>query len=125
MSLASRYAKVIRALNQEGVGADGAHKLVAYMKNRGHLSYLPQALRMAEADIAQDTAIVVTVAKTEDASRYADQIASALKELGAGSDEYSIVVDEKIVGGTLVVGRGRVIDNSHRTRLVSIYQSVI
>ena len=125
MSLPMRYAKVIASLAKEGVGADGAHKVVAYMKNRGHLSYLPQALRMAETDTARASLVTVTVAKAEDATRYAEQIAAALKELGVGDSAYSIVVDDKIVGGSLVTGRGRVIDNSHRTRLVSIYQSVI
>lgn len=118
MNLAHAYASVLR----ENPSADNVKQTLAYMKSRGHLSTLPQVVRILEREKGANEA-VVTVARESDVKKFREDIAKALTELG--ESEHSIAVDPHVVGGYIVRGRSKAIDRTYRKALVSIYQRTI
>jgi len=118
MSLASNYAKLI---------SDGAdiEKTLVYMKSRGHLSLLPQILRIASrASVSKNTPTIL-LAKESDAKKYAEDIKKALSILGANTRETNTVLDARAVGGYAVRTPSATIDRTFRTALVSLYKQTI
>lgn len=103
MNLAHTYALALKDTDIK--------KVVAYMKAKGHLSLLPQILRIMERSPQRGD--VLTVAKEED-------IAGAQKRF----PEAEVSVDPRIVGGFLLRKAGRVTDATYRKALVNIYTAV-
>lgn len=103
MTLAHNYALALKDMD---VG-----KVVAYMKERGHVSLLPRVVRIMERNARSGDAL--TVAKQED-------VAGARKRFS----EADVSVDPRIVGGFLLRRKGRVIDATYRKALVNIYKAV-
>jgi F0F1-type ATP synthase delta subunit len=123
MSLAHTYAAVLKDAEGKKLGKPFAEKILSYMKAKGHLSLLPHILRIAERSGAKDGA-VVHIAKHADVAKYKHEIADALKVL-AYSGDHDTVEDSRIVGGYTVRAKGKVIDNSFRSALVSLYRSIV
>ncbi len=122
-SLITRYARLIaNSLNADARFAD---KVIAYMKARGHLTLLPAVLRAAERRGREAGAAVVTLARAEDAKQFGPAIAGHLTALGAKTEGYMIKIDDRMVGGYMVRAHGKVVDQSYRTALVSLYQHSI
>jgi F0F1-type ATP synthase delta subunit len=118
MSLAANYAALLSG------GAD-MKKTLAYMKSRGHLSLLPQIVRILERRSAEGGSVVVTVAKESDAKKFSSKIAEALKTLGADMKTARTVVDERAVGGYAVRTPSALVDRSFRTALITIYKQAV
>jgi len=97
MTLASNYASVMKDLDVK--------KVVSYMKQRGHLSVLPQVLNILERE--KDDQEVVTVAKEKDAKPFK----------GA-----RVVVDPNVVGGYMHRNGSKIVDATYRKALVTIYK---
>lgn len=96
----------------------------ATLEKRGHSSlYAPVLQAVLRILSAERPATVVTVARTKDSTRQAAAIAEALSELGATSSTEA-VVDETLIGGYVVEHGHRRIDNSYKTKLVRLYQSL-
>ena len=123
MSLANSYAQTIINVTAHGSKADFVTKLVAFMKSRGHLSLLPQVIRIVER-APNPSQATVTVRSAHDEKKYKDAITKALKDLGI-EGHHTTVEDPNLVGGFMVQGKGKVIDNSFRSALVKIYQNTI
>lgn len=102
MNLVQRYAQVFKDVD--------AKKVLAYMKKRGHLSLLPQVVKVLEREPAQGA--VVLVAHEKDVPKMKKKFPDA-----------RIDVDEKIVGGYISRDRTTVTDASYRHALVSLYQN--
>jgi hypothetical protein len=100
MSLASNYATVFKSLD--------AKKVIAYMKQRGHVSLLPQVVRILARE--KDEGETITVAHEKDAKKFKDA---------------RIVVNPHIVGGYVRRDGSKLTDASFRRSLVEIYYKTV
>lgn len=121
MSLSHAYAAVIREAEENNLGKPFAEKLLRYMKAKGHLSLLSQIVKLS-ARASKKGIATVTVAKKHDVEKHKTAINAALKSLSA--DEHLVTEDERMVGGYVVRAHGKIIDNSFRSALVSLYRSI-
>ncbi len=122
--LIRRYSTLIQRAIQSGSGDDFAKKFVAYLATRKHLGLLPAILARVEKMGTLNTHAVVTVARTEDAKKFADAIASELSILNIAAGAYTVKVDDRAVGGYSVRGKGRLVDKTYRSALVNLYQKI-
>src|SRR3989344_2540366 len=104
MSLSRTYAQVIQGAPDSGT-ATFAKKLVAYMKSKGHLSLLPEIVRILEREPKRAEATVV-VAREHDAKKFAHSITEALKLLGV-EEKPEVIADPRLVGGYAVRAKGK------------------
>lgn len=118
MSLADAYATVIREEKSD------IKRLIAFMKSRGHLSLLPQVVRILERDPIDESKPVALIAKEGDAKKFASEIREALSRLKVAG-EPTISVDPRIVGGYTLRAGSQLVDRSFRSALISIYQKTI
>jgi F0F1-type ATP synthase delta subunit len=121
-TLINRYASLILSAIYNDADSAFVTKLVAYMKQRGHTGLLSAVLRRVER-LYVPRGAVVTVARADDASKYAPAIASQLVGLGSSAD-YTIGVDDRMVGGYMVRAGGKLVDTSYRTALVTLYKNI-
>lgn len=96
------------------------------MTARGHAKALPTVLgavlRMLEEQ--SDTSVPsITIARESDTSALAVDIKTALNTLGA-KGAHTVIVDDSIIGGIIATHNHRQIDQSYRTKLVTLYQSI-
>lgn len=100
MTLAHNYATVLK---------DGSKvaQVLAHMKAKGHLSLLPQVVRILSREI--HTGEVVTVAHEKDATHF---------------KHAKVVIDPRVVGGHIHRNGSTVTDASYRTALVTLYKAV-
>ncbi|MBX9765049.1 F0F1 ATP synthase subunit delta [Patescibacteria group bacterium] len=122
MSLSHAYAAIIQDAEEKGLGKPFAEKLIRYMKAKGHLSLLSQVVRIS-GRVSKKGDATVLVSKKADADKYKSGINSALKALSV--QDSKIVEDERIVGGYVVRAKGKIVDNSFRSALVSLYRSIV
>lgn len=87
MSLAQHYARVFKELDTKQV--------VAYMKKRGHLSLLPQIVRILEREQVRPESVTITA-----------------KE------------DPRLVGGSLTLNGYTLTDRTYRRALVDLYHRI-
>lgn len=113
MSLANAYAKVLRDVPTKDVPAY-LPRVLAFMKGRGHLSLLPQVVRILEREPSDTGEAVAVIAKESDAKKFAEEIRGA-----------RVVVDPRIVGGYTVRTGSRFVDRSFRSALIAIYQKTV
>jgi F0F1-type ATP synthase delta subunit len=118
-TLARTYANVLKELGEGGV-----KKTLSYMKVRGHLSLLPEIVRILEREPAKPDAIV-TVAKESDVKKLSSRIATALASLGKSGTKPSLRIDPRSVGGFSARAGSRSIDQSYRSALISIYRNAV
>ena len=121
MSLAPAYASVIQSAQKNREGKAFTDKLLSMMRARGHLSLLPEIVRILEREPVKASA-TVTVASEAELKAAASQIKTALASLGQEDLKHATVIDPRVVGGYAVQTRSSIIDNTYRTALVSIYQ---
>lgn len=121
MSLSHAYAAVIREAEENNLGKPFAEKLLRYMKAKGHLSLLSQIVKVS-ARASKKGIATVTVAKRHDVEKHKTAISAALKSLSV--DDHLVTEDERMVGGYMVRAKGKIIDNSFRSALVSLYRSI-
>ena len=97
------------------------------MTDRGHVKALPvvlrDVLRALEQGTTESTA-TITIARTSDEAALKVDIKSALTTLGAKSDTYTTLVDDTIIGGIIATYNHRQIDQSYRSKLSNLYQSI-
>ena len=121
MNLSHAYSKLVQQASENNDTAF-IDRMLTLMKSRGHLSLLPQIVRMVER--APKTGVAkVTVKNEADAVRNKKEITAALSELQALKHE--TVIDAGLVGGFTALYKGKVIDKSYRSALVSLYQNTI
>lgn len=99
--------------------------LTRTLDGRGHNGLLPGilagVLRQLEAGEAGETTI--TVAREADASSLREEIASALRELGADG-EARTEVDDTLIGGFVVESGSKQLDASYKSKLVTLYRAL-
>lgn len=99
--------------------------LKATLQKRGHGSLLPAVLRgvlrVLEAD--RKSVSSVTVASSQAFAAQANEINTALAALHAEGTP-QIHVDKTIIGGFITEANAQRIDNSYKTKLVTLYRSL-
>jgi F0F1-type ATP synthase delta subunit len=122
--LIRRYTTLLQRAIQGGSGEDFAKKFIAYLAKRKHLGLLPAILARLTKLGVQGQGAIVTVARVEDAKKFANVIASELSSLNSDAGTYTVKVDDRAVGGYAVRGKGRLVDRTYRSALVSLYQKI-
>ena len=128
---ASWYAKALYALANEGNTSDDVlvHNLVATVNANGHAHMFPaifRSLKRIDAKEAKKHTIVVTTA----AETPQDEVGKLLRKeqfatlLSADHKRVVRSVDPSIVGGVIVKTHARMIDTSHKTALLNLYQEM-
>ncbi len=118
-NLASTYATLIEHAGRADSGF--AEKLIALMRTKGHLSILPQVIKILMRSSKKKGA-VVTVAHESALKHFAHSIEDSLTLLGV-AEKPDVVVDPKIVGGFTLLSSGKAVDNSFRSALVRLYRN--
>jgi F0F1-type ATP synthase delta subunit len=121
------YIKAVLEMIRTGKSPDEIFTgLSKVLKEKGHerlkASVLSGVLRILEAE-SDRTSTTITVAKSEDISRYESAIAEALKKL-AVSNDYKVLEDKSVIGGFIANANNQVYDASYKTKLVNLYRNI-
>ena len=107
------------------------HEAVTAIKKnleaRGRLALLPKigsAFERLAAKEAQKHSLTLSVARQKDAQTALKEIEKALSQLRIADIDLYTVVDDSLIGGWRLEGRGMLIDNSWKNSLISIYNRV-
>lgn len=113
------FAQAVFELEQQGVAADAIVQGLSHtLQRRGMRGLLPNILSSYRKlkTHAQSDAHRLTVAREKDAD-------VARKESGAPKDT-SVDVDERLIGGYRLLGKGKLLDNSYKAHLLELYRKV-
>lgn len=129
MALENTYAAgLIRAIERGTDVRTATERLAALLKKRGMLSLMPRvihAVRTMGAQQATHSVITLTVARQSDVQAAQKAASHVIHDLGLESDDIHVVVDDAIVGGWILAGRGVRVDHSHKRHLVDMYQTTV
>jgi len=125
--LKNDYIEAVSALLDEGKDFDGVIKnLKEVLEKKGHQKLYKSILiglqikteSSLETNVAQ-----VSVARQKDLEISKERISKSLTELE--SDNYDASVDPSLIGGYVIEYDNKIIDNSYKSRLVTLYRSLI
>src|SRR5437870_2511994 len=112
------YAQALWKMVEKGLDAKKAvAALLEILKKHGRGALLPRigkAFQRLAAREMQKQSLVLSVAREKDESRAIKEARAILKELGEDQKHISIKIDENLVGGWRLEGRGRLVDASYR-----------
>lgn len=113
---------------QEGMTPHAAVKAVKeLLEKQGRVALLPRIAR-AFARLAERQSnkndMVLTVAREKDERRAKSEVKEILATLNAEDASLKTQVDDSLIGGWRLEGRGTLVDNSYKARLLDIYQRV-
>lgn len=121
MKLAQDYARALwRHLEKGAAPASAAKSLHALMKSRGHISLAPKvarAFRTLTDSVREKKTMRLYVGNSADSK-------AALRECGVVEQEVETRVDDTLIGGWKLVGRGRIVDASYKRQLLAMYQRI-
>jgi F0F1-type ATP synthase delta subunit len=121
------YVQAVMELLESGSKVETVlGNLRAVMTARGHAKALPAVLRAVVRALEQgstESVATITIARAGDESALTADIKSALATLGAAG-EHTIIVDDTIIGGLIATYNHRQVDQSYRTKLNALYQSI-
>lgn len=119
------YAQALWKMLGKGTEPDAAVRaLRETLARRGRTALLPgiaRALRRIAARESRRNAVTITVARAADASGAKAAAARALAEIGAGPHDVEVRLDDTLIGGWRIEGRGRLVDASFKTLLSAMY----
>jgi F0F1-type ATP synthase delta subunit len=99
--------------------------LKKYLHVRGLMKVYPRILRGVVERVSRNEKTmvpVVTLARASDFDTYADAILSSVTKVGGDMKNYTIHVDESIIGGFIVKGKSERIDTSYKNTLLHTYK---
>ncbi len=121
------YTTAVFSLLEEGKDCDALlTSLKEQLKRKGHQKLLPAILKGLVREIEhRDHAQIpdVRVARADDAVTHKARITDLLKQL-TDVTEYTVTVDDTLIGGVVVEHNNTIIDASHKKQLLSLYQSL-
>jgi|GEM_PF-741535 len=103
-------------------------RLVAMLREHGHLALLPAITRELEKLIRRrqtDTEAIVRVAHAADVERYRERIAADLRTLDAVSLPLHTVVSPQVIGGYELRANGKRIDRTYKRSLLALYTTLV
>lgn len=90
----------------------------------GRTALLPRVarafMRLAERE-DRKTSTVLTVAREKDERQARSAAKKVIASLGADADDFKTQVDDSLIGGWRLEGRGLLVDKSYKSRLLGIY----
>lgn len=121
-----------QALWKMAEGGTSPHKAVASLKEvlekHGRLALLPRIgrafARLADREVSK-SALVLTVAREKDERHAHKEVKEILASMDARTDDLKTQVDDSIIGGWRLEGRGMLVDNSYKNRLLELYNRVV
>jgi F0F1-type ATP synthase delta subunit len=121
------YVQAVMELLESGSQIESVlGNLKAVMEKRGHAKALPMVLRAvvrALEEGATESVATITVARDSDVTALKADIKSALVTLGTDG-AHTTIIDDTIIGGLIATYNHRQIDQSYRTKLNALYQSI-
>jgi len=121
------YTHAVLELLEGGTTIDTALQgLRETLNRRGHTALYPKILRalLTESEkMTKRTHGVVTVAKESDKELWKDAITHALTLLK--TSEHTTRIDPTITGGFIAETRDTLIDKSYKTKLLTLYRTLI
>ena len=124
----NEYAQAVWAMVEKG---KAPHEAVAALKkmleSRGRSALMPKiarAFKRLAAREANRNTFTLTVAREKDAKTAVREVEKALTQLKISDVDVIESVDDSLIGGWRLEGRGLLIDNSWKKSLLSIYNRV-
>ncbi|TSC62845.1 MAG: hypothetical protein Athens041674_395 [Parcubacteria group bacterium Athens0416_74] len=122
------YAQVLWSLVSNGSTPHAAVSAIkAKLQADGRSALLPRVARafarLSEREAGRNT-VVLTVAREKDERHAKSAAKEILAQLGADADGLKTQVDDSIIGGWRLEGRGMLVDNSYKSTLLNIYNQV-
>lgn len=122
------YAQVLWKLVAGGSTPHAAvQALKAKLQADGRTALLPRVARafarLAEREAGRST-VVLTVAREKDERHAKSAAKEVLAALDVEKEGLKTQVDDSIIGGWRLEGRGMLVDNSYKSKLLSIYNQV-
>jgi F0F1-type ATP synthase delta subunit len=119
------YAQALWQMIEGGMEPKKAlHALVESLKSRGRDALLPRIAkafeRLAEREMRKNT-VVVSVAKEKDATAAKREAKELLEQIGADTKDIDVNIDESLIGGWRIEGRGVLADRSFKKSLLEMY----
>lgn len=122
------YAQALWTMVESG---KAPHEAVAALKKmldaRGRLALVPKiarAFRRLAAKEANKNTLTLTVARQKDAHAAIKEVEKVLADLKIADADLCELVDESLIGGWRLEGRGILVDKSWKNSLLSIYNRV-
>lgn len=127
MSMEQAYAAALWKLVEGGMEHRKAvTALRETLKNQGRERLLPRIARAFQRIAVRDAKkndLVLTVAAEKEGATAAREAAAILKEMGIEAD-LKTHVDDSLIGGWRLEGRGVLVDQSYKKQLLDIYNAV-
>jgi len=121
------YAQVLYKLVESGmVSGKAVHALKEKLERDGRGALLPRVARafarLAERE-GSKSSVVITVARGKDERHAKAKAREVLDTLGEA--DLKVQVDDSIIGGWRVEGRGMLVDNSYKAALLDTYNRIM
>ena len=122
------YAKALWQMVEGGMSpakaVDAVQKVLATHGREALLPHIAKAFaRLAEQEASRND-IVITVAREDDEKRARKEVETIVKEMGADSSALKTQVDDSIIGGWRLEGKGTLIDASYKNQLLELFNRV-
>lgn len=122
------YAQALWKVIQGGTpAAKAVQALTDTLTAHGRLALSPRIAkafaRIAQAESERNT-IVLTVARDKDERHAHTEAKKVLVEMGIEAKDLKTEVDDTVIGGWRLEGRGILVDASHKKQLLDIFSSV-
>ena len=119
------YAQALWNMVQDGVSPKQAvTKLESVLRGHGRLALMPRIgkafARIAERE-SRKQRVLLSVAREKDAHKAEREVKALLKEMGVGEKDVSVHLDDALIGGWRLEGRGYLHDASYKKHLLSLY----
>ena len=123
------YAQALMSLIEGGMEPKAAlHALRESLKTRGREALLPRIAlafeRLAARQIQKDT-VVISIAREKDAHAAKREAKEILDQIGSDGNNVEIRVDETLIGGWRLEGRGALVDASFKKSLLDMYNRAV
>jgi F0F1-type ATP synthase delta subunit len=125
MSMEKAYAQALWKLVENGMAPGKAVRSIhAQLQSRGRTPLMPRIARafkrLAERESRKND-MVLSVAREKDERRARSEAKAFLAGRGITAD-MNIRIDDSVIGGWRLEGRGLLVDNTYRNRLLTIYK---
>jgi F0F1-type ATP synthase delta subunit len=122
------YAQALQRAVENGMTPHAAVKRIKeLLGNEGRLGLLPRVARafahLSERERSRND-VVLTVAREKDERGAKGEVRDILGSLKADADSLRTQVDDSLIGGWRLEGRGTLVDRSHKAQLLDIYHRV-